>query len=765
LIKRTSINSIPKIHKEKEMADFRKWLFALAVVALLAGLTVPASAQISTTPICSSQVATNYLARAEGYTEQVGDLVVTCTGGVPTTAGQPVPQADITVFLSQNVTSRIVGTGGGAGTFLDALLIIDEPDSANNPATQLLNCGAPTALDNQTVNGAGPGVCEIVSTGSASQTYNGTAAHPNVFQGRAGQTSNSVVFHGVPLDPPGTVTRILRFTNIRVNANGAGIAQANQTSLITMSISSAGTSTLQISVQAQAVATVQKGLLSSTLFANTSFAQCNSQSPGLLTASTEPNFGAGSCGSSKAAFDATSCSSNGAPPIGTTTQTPTIRFSEGFASAWKVKNVAYTLANGTYTGGSLGQNPYVYSGASILPATAATPDINQNVPGVSYFTESGFENQTGLNPTPDPPLGFGTAVSVSGNSNPFADAAGTGIQLAGIANAGTRLATALANIPNGLSVYVSPIIFLYRQGVSYSTTPNLNANGAATGVMVLTNTATDGSGTFNPPSGITATAQPLQLVSVTNGAALVVYEILFTDPFSLEYADVPFVVSYAAALSSNAPIGLPQPSVVATYAAGFAPFYSTSAATLASSSLPVPRFVFTGAAANLFGIVKCSCNLLFPYVTQAPGYDTGIAIANTTADPYGTANQFGGVQFWYYGSLANGGAAPGTQCTNTASPGTCSTTGGTTVAAGQVLTYTLYNGSAQWGLDNRGAGFTGYLIAQTQFQYCHAFAFIGGLGGGPTNLAQNGLSEGYLALVLDAWTLPVRGSSGESLGN
>ena len=72
------------------------------------------------------------------------------------------------------------------------------------------------------------------------------------------------------------------------------------------------------------------------------------------------------------------------------------------------------------------------------------------------------------------------------------------------------------------------------------------------------------------------------------------------------------------------------------------------------------------------------------------------------------------------------------------------------VAAGQVLTYTLYNGSAQWGLDNRGAGFTGYMIAQTQFQYCHAFAFIGGLGGGPSvNSSTNGLSEGYLALVLD----------------
>ncbi len=785
------------------MADFRKWLFALAVVALLAGFTVPASAQIPQTPVCSSQVATNYLARAEGYTEQVGDLIVTCTGGIPTAAGFPVPQADITVTMSQNVTSRITAASS-SGTFLDALLIIDEPNSSINPNVQILNCGAPGAVETSNIGGSGPGVCEIIAFGpnfipvggistgnSAPYTYNGTPSlasatncgaivngtptpfnlptctgHPNVFQGRLGQTANTVVFHGVPLDPPGTTTRILRFTNIRVNANGAGIAQANQTSLITMSIASAGNSSLQIAVQAQAVATVQPSLSFKAVFANTTFAQCISQAKGLLTASPEPIFGSTStCGSS-------SCNGSTTNNVFTTGYaTPTVRFSELFASAWKVKNVAYTVGalggNGFYTGGIGGQNPYIYPSTSPSnPAGVALPDANQNVPGVSYFTESGFEfYSAAANPTTNPPLGFNQlAFTVTGDANPFADAAGTGINIAGQANQGTRLATSLANIPNGLSLYVSPILFLFRQGVTYSQGPNQNLPaGAATGVMVLTNTASDGSGAYNPPSGpITAANQPLQLVSVSNGAALVVYEILFTDPFSLEYVDVPFVVSYATNLSANAPIGLPQPTVTATAAGGYAPFYSTSAATQASGTLPIPRFVFTGSATNLLGIVKCSCNILFPYVTQAPGYDTGIAIANTTMDPYGTTNQFGAVQMWYYGSLANGGAAPGTQCTNTASPGTCP--GTTTVAAGQVLTYTLYNGSAQWGLDNRGAGFTGYMIAQTQFQYCHAFAFIGGLGGGPmVNSSTNGLSEGYLGLILDLGTF-VRGAvQGESL--
>jgi hypothetical protein len=38
LKKRTSINSISDFHKEKEMADFRKWLLALAAVAVLLAL-------------------------------------------------------------------------------------------------------------------------------------------------------------------------------------------------------------------------------------------------------------------------------------------------------------------------------------------------------------------------------------------------------------------------------------------------------------------------------------------------------------------------------------------------------------------------------------------------------------------------------------------------------------------------------------------------------------------------------------------------------
>ncbi len=91
---------------------------------------------------------------------------------------------------------------------------------------------------------------------------------------------------------PGTTTRILRFTNIRVNANGAGIAQANQTSLITMSIASAGNSTLQISCSGPGSCDGSEGPVSAArCLSNTSFAQCISQAKGLLTASRSRSSG------------------------------------------------------------------------------------------------------------------------------------------------------------------------------------------------------------------------------------------------------------------------------------------------------------------------------------------------------------------------------------------------------------------------------------------------------------------------------------------
>jgi len=739
------------------MADFRKCFYALAVVALLAGLTIPASAQGVIT--CVNAGSVNAPVRAQAYADLVGDVYLSCTGGTPTVPGSIVPAVNIQITLNTNITSKLLGTAGLG--FNEALLIIDDPNTpGNNSNRPILNCGAAGAPDSGV---SGPGVCEIVATaptnvtatGYTSLTYDGTPSvsnttacgtygcgRPNIFQGRQGTPqnagqANSVYFLGVPLDPPGTgTTRTLRITNIRADAEQFGIVSTFLQQSITETITVSGNNLLTILTPTLTVGTVQTGIIvasdgkGNTTNSRLNFIQCNTEN-GKLAGGTAITVGSGSCGGTTGG----ACNGLGtvAGTFGIYSQTPIVRLQEGFASAWKVKNVSQTLTNGTFNAAT----GYSYNGGTSYGAG----DINQNVPGVNFNTESGFEYiSNAATPATNPPAGFGAGGAVTGGGpatgSPFADAAGTGIAGAGVATQGTRLALSFANIPQGSSVFVPPVVYLYRQNSTVIPQPATNVapntGGVVTGVAVLTSTDANGNTAYTPATSLTTLSQ----VSATN---LAVYEVLFADPSSLEQVDIPVVVAYASNLASNPPFGLPAPGAAATVTAGFAPFYSTSAAKQPSSTLPVPRFIPGSGPLNVFLINKCACNLLFPFVTNILGYDTGLAIANTTTDPGASAGfvstgpQQGSVTLWYYGQGANGTAPPASQTSSV-------------VPSGQLLTYVLSTGNSAQGLDNRGAGFQGYIIAQAQFQYCHAYAFITSQGSLPTSA---GVSEGYLGIVLD----------------
>jgi hypothetical protein len=309
-----------------------------------------------------------------------------------------------------------------------------------------------------------------------------------------------------------------------------------------------------------------------------------------------------------------------------------------------------------------------------------------------------------------------------------------------------------------------PVIYLFRQGVAHNGDPaslgnnpnNGNAQSEASGVMVLTSTDGSGSGPFLRTAGSILQPNAFQLTKV-GATGLAVYEILYTDPLSTEYADVPVVLAYASNPGQNLPAPAP-PNPNTSVTGGFAPFYTSAAstqpspnATFQTPTLPVPRFV-PGTAFDFLNIQKCACDILFPFVANTQGYDTGIAFANTSLDPGGTYGfsgvpQPGTVTFWYYGDMSNGAAVPGPQTS-------------TVVQPGHVLTYVLSTGSTQYGLDGRGAGLTGYIIAQSQFQYCHGYAFISAQGAGPTS---PGTSEGYLGIIMDKGGIFRTTSTSESL--
>lgn len=147
------------------MADFRKWILVLAVVALFASL---ASAQSSSSINCQTSGGVPLIVRAEGTAELTGDVVLTCTGGV----GVSPFLINYQIFLNTDITSRLL-----SGTTTEALLLVDEPTAAT----------------------------AVIGT--------------NAFRGQIGAGGNNLQWNGVPFNPPGTTgTRVFRFTNIRANA-------------------------------------------------------------------------------------------------------------------------------------------------------------------------------------------------------------------------------------------------------------------------------------------------------------------------------------------------------------------------------------------------------------------------------------------------------------------------------------------------------------------------------------------------------------------
>ena len=581
------------------MADFRRWFYALAVVALLAGFTGQVRAQVAPFQ-CTADAGVPPIVRVEGFTEQVGDITLNCTGGIPTPAGAAVPQVNFTVGLNTNITSRLLA----ANLYNEALLIVDEPHSATQPTRPILNCGASGAPD---VGGSGPGVCSIISDGNPLDTYDGTAGtygtgacnganntvippsagsygcgRPNVFQGRIGTAqntgqANTVSFLGVPMDPPGSTpnSRTIRITNIRADANYVQVSTTFSLNEIIAQISVNGNTSMSINNPQQVVAYVENGLAAKGPANPTIFLQCNSVNSLDFINGTASHL-----------------------PVDTPS-VPSFSFTEGFASSWKTKNISYVTnqipGNGVIQPGN---SYWTYNQTS----TNAPVDLNQNVPGAIYNTESGFEYPSVspgplADPSPNPPNGVGT-VQVSATKAAFSNSYnistalpnGTNISGAGIASQGTRLSLQLTNIPAGSTVLVPTEVLLTNSDTVFTAGV---ATSRFSGVMVLTSTDAFGAGAYSAP----AAGIGLSTLVAVPSTGLIVYEILFADPFSIETATVPLEVAYTANLAQN----LAAPGVTAQVAGGFAPFYSRGQnppPAQPSATLPIPRFIWNRTGRN-----------------------------------------------------------------------------------------------------------------------------------------------------------------------
>jgi hypothetical protein len=410
--------------------------------------------------------------------------------------------------------------------------------------------------------------------------------------------------------------------------------------------------------------------------------------------SVQGGLGPGASGAGQLTFNQTV-----SPPLGTSTASLSVSASGTSLTNCNALTAAFA---GTVKFTELFNNAFkqrVVAGTAQFSGQSNT--TLQNIPGAfNGNTESDFVNQT---------------LPVGG-------------QTPGLADFGTRLKAVFSNIPSGARVFVS----FTNVGSSNTTTGNAgsvnttffntsafqgpagNSNTGSFAALLtpgfeatpdtsVAPTATPNTNVVNFQTNVPTAwggfgAQyPYYELAVAGGSATAVWEVLNTNPSATETFTFAVFITQAA----QAPTGTTAADIT------YAPTTTTSV---------VPNFVDPGTTTNVFTINQCRTLLLFPYVTSAAGFDTGLSIANTTADPLGTAAQTGTCTFNWYG-------AP-TLAANT-SP---------TIAAGTIYAFNL--GGLQ-------SGFSGYMIAVCNFQFAHGFAFVADW----TSTIQSS-AMGYLALVM-----------------
>ena len=309
---------------------------------------------------------------------------------------------------------------------------------------------------------------------------------------------------------------------------------------------------------------------------------------------------------------------------------------------------------------------------------------NQNVPGAVYNTENGF-----------------TGVPNAGS--------------AGMATYGTRLVAHFTDIPTGVTLTVS------------GTNTNSAANQMA---YVVSGADSTGWGGIMQSADLTITP--------SGGSATATWEVIGASALSSQDFDFDVTVNYTPNTTAGIP-GLGTGAVAGSYG----PISDIQVATTTDLQ---PRFIDDSTAYDFMTINPCATNLLWPYVTNQAGFDTGLVISNTSQDPFGTAWQQGSCDIYYYGN-SDGADAPAMQTTPE-------------VPAGDYAIWSLNNGGTVKTAGGDIAptpGFEGYVIAHCRFQYAHGYGFISDLG------AQK-LAQGYIALILDSpiwgcgWTV----TSGEA---
>lgn len=321
--------------------------------------------------------------------------------------------------------------------------------------------------------------------------------------------------------------------------------------------------------------------------------------------------------------------------------------------------------------------------------------------GVPTFDQADFGAESGYFVCDEGSLtGSGTCTDPQAN-------AGTG----GGATQATRFLIRLLGVKNGVNVKVPKVV-----GLSSANRCVVTLGGGDLCVELVTGADSAGAG------GSTSGGSGNATVSLdTDGNGLIVYELMEGLPFLRQSIKIPISVSWTPDTTDDEP-AIGSSSVLVS----FAPLSGDGSA----GNSPTPRFIDdSGDPTTFMTVVRCSTTLLFPFVSNRFGFDTGLAISNTSMDWKGTAPQKGRCMIHYIGNTGNDGPMPDDDLSEI-------------IEGGEQVTWTLSMGNGVWGL-NGAPDFQGFVVAMCEFQWAHGYAFITDATSAIPNFAQ-----GYLALIM-----------------
>lgn len=407
--------------------------------------------------------------------------------------------------------------------------------------------------------------------------------------------------------------------------------------------------------------------------------------------------------------------------------------------------------------GAAGSLPTPISAQAFISGTGVTPSVS-GTPTVAYaFAGLGANSGKVYTSTAESSTSITTSFAVCNGINTTSTTGGAAIYLSGnggtsayiavnegfqnafktqteemgpgagavTPTSGTRIKVVFANVPTGLSIYLP-------QTVAGVTAAGGSTASGSTLTLVANELATTGAANATTVATSPAAVNTLGLVAltVTGGAATGIYEVTADNPAANDYFAIPFDL----VASTNT---LPVSTTAMTVTTSLGPQPATVGATTPGFSASAPSATTT----SLLSFTPCTTNLLFPFVTNANGFETGIAIANTSKDPFSTKTQQGICTLNFYATGVSGATNPTAVTAPNLAEGA-----NQPYLAGETYAFTL---TQALGVNTANpATFQGYIIAQCGFSYAHAFGYIlGGLQPGMF-VNPNNTAMGYLAIVL-----------------